>query len=44
MKDKVEDYIGKEVIQNQLQNGSNKKLIAFKMVDRAIARSEYEIY
>ena len=43
-KDKVEDYIGKEVIQNQLQNGSNKKLIAFKMVDRAIARSEYEIY
>lgn len=43
-KDKEHDYIGKKVIQNQLQNGVDKKLIAFKMTDRAIARNEYEIY
>lgn len=43
-KDKTADYIGKDVIQNQLQNGADKKLIAFKMVDRAIARNEYPIY
>ena len=43
-KDKVEDYIGKDVIQNQLANGVNKKLIAFKMTDRAIARHAYPIH
>ncbi|MBQ4122570.1 glycine cleavage system aminomethyltransferase GcvT [bacterium] len=43
-KDKQENYIGKNVIQNQLQNGIRKKLIAFKMIDRAIARHGYEIY
>ena len=43
-KDKKEQYIGKNVITNQLKNGTLKKLIAFKMTDRAIARSEYKIY
>lgn len=42
-KDKVEDYIGKNVIQNQFKNGVEKKLIAFKMVDRGIARHGYPI-
>ena len=43
-KDKKEDYIGKKVIQQQIQNGVQKKLIAFKMTDRAIARHGHEIY
>lgn len=42
-KDKAEDYIGKDVILNQLKNGVEKKLIAFKMVDRGIARHGYPI-
>lgn len=43
-KDKVEDYIGKNIIQHQIQNGVEKKLIAFKMTDRAIARHGYPIH
>lgn len=43
-KEKVSDYKGKNIIQNQIKNGVEKKLIAFKMIDRAIARHEYEIF
>ena len=43
-KEKKQDYIGKNIIMNQLKNGIDKKLIAFKMKDRAIARHEYPIY
>lgn len=43
-KTKISDYNGKEVIQEQLQNGGNKKLIGLKMIDRAIARHEHEIF
>ncbi len=43
-KDKKQDYIGKNIIINQLKNGIEKKLIAFKMLDKAIARHEYPIY
>ncbi len=42
-KDKAADYIGKDVIQKQLIEGVEKKLIAFKMIDRGIARHEYPI-
>ncbi|MBQ9244898.1 glycine cleavage system aminomethyltransferase GcvT [bacterium] len=43
-KEKELDYIGKDIILNQLKNGTDKKLIAFKMTDRAIPRHEYPIY
>lgn len=43
-KEKAHNYIGKDIIKSQLKNGVEKKLIAFKMIDRAIARHEYEIY
>lgn len=43
-KTKTSDYNGKEVIQQQLESGGNKKLIGFKMLERAIARHEHEIY
>ena len=32
------------IILNQIQLGTDKKLIAFKMIDKAIARHEYPIY
>lgn len=43
-KTKTADYNGKDVIQEQLANGGSKKLIGLKMLDKAIARHEYEIY
>ena len=43
-KDKSQDYIGKNVILNQLKNGVAKKLISFIMTDKAIPRHEYPIY
>ncbi len=43
-KDKEDDYNGKEVITEQIKNGTNKKLIGIKMLDKSIARHEYEVY
>ncbi len=43
-KDKVEEYNGKKVIMEQVENGTTKKLIGIKMLDRSIARHEYEVY
>ena len=43
-KDKEDYYNGKEVITDQLINGVEKKLVGFKMLDKAIARHGYEVY
>lgn len=43
-KNKTENYFGKDVIMNQLQQGGNVKLVGFEMTDRAIARHEYDVY
>lgn len=43
-KSKTVDYNGREIIKNQLEHGGNKKLIGLKMLDRAIARHEHEIF
>ena len=43
-KDKEADYNGKEVIMNQIKNGVEKKLVGLKMLDKSIARHEYEVY
>ncbi len=43
-KDKEDDYNGKSVIMSQLANGVEKKLFAFKMLDRGIARHGYDVY
>lgn len=43
-KDKKEDYNGKAAIEKQLKEGVSKKLIGFKMIDRGIARHEYDVY
>lgn len=43
-KTKLADYNGKTVIQNQLEKGTDKKLIGLKMIDKGIARHGYEIF
>ena len=43
-KDKEADYNGKEVIMNQIKNGVEKKLVGLKMLDKSIARHEYDVY
>ncbi len=43
-KDKIADYNGKDVITQQLKNGTSKKLVGLKMLDKSIARHEYEVY
>ena len=43
-KDKTADYNGKDVIESQIKNGTNKKLVGFKMLDRGIARHGYEVF
>jgi len=43
-KTKTEDYNGKKVIMEQLQHGGRKKLVGFRMLDKSIARHEYEVY
>ena len=43
-KDKTEYYNGKEVIEDQIKNGVQKKLVALKMIDRGIPRHGYEVF
>ena len=43
-KDKKDDYNGKNVIMKQLQDGVGKKLVGLKMLDKSIARHEYEVF
>lgn len=43
-KTKTADYNGKKIIQEQLEKGVDKKLVGLKMLDKAIARHEYEVY
>ena len=43
-KDKTSSYNGKDVIMDQINNGVQKKLIGFRMLDKNIARHEYDVY
>lgn len=43
-KSKTADYNGKEIITEQLQAGGKKKLVGLKMIDKGIARHDYEIF
>ncbi|MCQ2958191.1 MAG: glycine cleavage system aminomethyltransferase GcvT, partial [Candidatus Gastranaerophilales bacterium] len=43
-KNKTHDYNGKSVINEQLLNKPDKKIVGFVMMDRGIARHGYEIY
>jgi aminomethyltransferase len=37
------DFIGKEALRSQKENGLKKKLVGFEMIDRGIPRQDYEI-
>ncbi|MRJ11211.1 glycine cleavage system aminomethyltransferase GcvT [Ornithobacterium rhinotracheale] len=39
----TKDFIGADVIKKQKENGVERKLVAFKMLDRGIPRHDYEI-
>ena len=43
-KDKTVEYNGKSVIETQMKNGVEKKLVGLKMIDRGIARHGYEVF
>ncbi len=43
-KNKTVEYNGKDIILAQIQNGVEKKLVGFKMIDKAIPRHDYEIF
>ena len=38
------DYIGKNIIQDQIKNGVKKKLMCIKMIDKSIPRTGYEVF
>ncbi|MCF6465299.1 glycine cleavage system aminomethyltransferase GcvT [Clostridium sp. Cult2] len=42
--DKVEDFIGKEALNNQWKEGLKRKVAGFEMIGRGIPREGYEIY
>ena len=44
IKEKLDDYNGRAVIEDQIKNGTNKKLIGLVMIDRGIARHGYDVY
>ena len=39
----TKDFIGSDILKTQKENGVDKKLVAFKMVDRGVPRHDYEI-
>lgn len=43
-KNKTEDYNGRKAIEEQLANGTSKKLIGLSMIDRGIARHGYNVF
>lgn len=38
------DFVGKEALQRQKEEGVSRKLVGFEMVDRGIARDHYPVY
>ncbi|HHV98411.1 MAG TPA: glycine cleavage system aminomethyltransferase GcvT [Clostridiaceae bacterium] len=39
-----QDFIGKEILAKQKEDGPSRKLVGFEMVDKGIPRSHYEIF
>ncbi len=38
------DFIGRDVLEEQKENGTDRRLVGFEMVDRGIARHGYNVY
>ncbi|WP_077326938.1 glycine cleavage system aminomethyltransferase GcvT [Virgibacillus siamensis] len=41
---KESDFIGKEKLSEQIENGTDRKLVGIEMVDKGIPRTGYEVY
>ena len=39
-----DDFIGKKVLKEQIENGTKRLIVAFEMVEKAIPRNDYEIF
>ncbi|MFD2045989.1 glycine cleavage system aminomethyltransferase GcvT [Ornithinibacillus salinisoli] len=42
--DKPMDFIGKEVLKEQIENGPARKIVGLEMIDKGIPRHGYEVY
>ncbi|SDN07348.1 glycine cleavage system aminomethyltransferase GcvT [Sediminibacillus halophilus] len=42
--EKEADFIGKEVLRNQKENGPPRKLVGIEMIDKGIPRTSYKVY
>lgn len=38
------DFIGRDVLETQAENGTTRRLVGFEMIDRGIARHEHQVY
>ena len=41
---KEADFIGKEVLMKQLENGTKRKIVGIEMIDKGIPRHGYEVF
>jgi len=44
LKKKVDTFNGKDILINQKENGTSRKLVGFEVLDRGIARNGYPVY
>lgn len=44
IKPQKKDFIGRDAMVSQKENGLSKKLVGFKMIDRGIPRAEYKLF
>ncbi|SFD53553.1 aminomethyltransferase [Lentibacillus persicus] len=42
--DKEHDFIGKEVLKEQIENGPKRKLVGIEMIDKGIPRTDYKVF
>lgn len=40
---KESDFIGKEALKKQIENGPNRKIVGIEMIDKGIPRADYEV-
>lgn len=42
--DKESDFVGKEVLKEQVENGAKRKVVGIEMIDKGIPRTGYEVF
>ncbi|RLE32988.1 MAG: glycine cleavage system aminomethyltransferase GcvT [Acidobacteria bacterium] len=38
------DFIGRDILEAQVENGTGRRLVGFEMIDRGIARNDHEVF